>query len=206
MQNAHIRFPRIAAAIPILLGALCALPSPAANADPGPATAHVQRVLSEGEHVATEPDREAELGRLLDRDFDLALIARAALGQVQARMSEAERIEYVALLREQVVLAMLREVVLTRVQDIAIIEARDLLPPESMIVTRMVDAHGNVRLASWRVRAEGGQQKVVDVVVDGVGLAGGQAPRAALPDNGGPVSDLLAALRAQNARLRAALR
>ena len=35
---------------------------------------HVQRLLAEGQRVAGGGDREAALGRLLDRDFDVELI------------------------------------------------------------------------------------------------------------------------------------
>jgi ABC-type transporter MlaC component len=192
-----------AAPLAIVMLALAALLAPAARADPGPATAHIQRLLAEGQRVAAGPDREAQLGRLLDRDFDVDQIARTALGAAYARMSEAERTECLALFREQIVLSMVRQVVLTPVQDVAIIEARDLAT-DSMIVTRMVDAQGRVQLANWRVRAEGGRPKIVGIVMDGAGL--GEALRVALQRGDGQVSALLAALRAQNAQMRAQLR
>ena len=141
---------------------------------------------------------------MLDRDFDLELIARTAVGPAYARMTEAGRTEYHALFREHVVLSVVRQVVLTPVQDAAIIEARDLAARDSMIVTRIVDAQGRVRLANWRVHDDGGRQKIIDVTVDGVSLATTRADelRSVLQRNGGAVAALLAALRAQNAQMR----
>ena len=184
--------------------AVALLLAPAVRADPGPAMTHVQRLLTEGQRVAAGGDREAALGRLLDRDFDVELIARTALGPPYGRMSDPERGEYLALFREHVVLSVVRQVVLTPVQDVAIIEARDTNGPESMIVTRVVDAQGRVRLATWRVRAEGGRPKIIDVMVDGVSLATTRADelRSVLQRNGGQVAALLASMRTQNTQMR----
>jgi phospholipid transport system substrate-binding protein len=186
---------------------LCALAfAPAAHADPGVAMTHVQHLLSEGQRVSggSASDRESGLGRLLDRDFDIELIARTALGAAYGRMSDAERTEYLALFREHVVLSVVRQVVLTPVQDVVVIEARDGTAPDSMIVTRVVDAQNRVRLATWRVRDESGRPKVIDVVVDGVSLATTRADelRSVLQRNGGQIAALLAVLRAQNAQMR----
>ena len=119
-------------------------------------------------------------------------------------MSDAERNEYLALFREHVILSVVRQVVLTPIQDVVIIEARDLPGPDSLIGTRVVDGQGRVRLANWRVRDQGGRPKIVDVVVDGVSLATTRADelRSVLQRNGGQVPALLAALRAQNAQMR----
>jgi phospholipid transport system substrate-binding protein len=188
----------------ILLALGLPLARPALAADAGPAMTHIQRLLSEGQRVAAGADREAALGRLLDRDFDVELIARTALGAAYGRMSDAERGEYNALFREHVILSVVRQVVLTPIQDVVVIEARDMPGPDSMIVTRVVDAQSRVRLANWRVRDEGGQPKIIDVVVDGVSLATTRADelRSVLQRNGGQIAALLTALRAQNAQMR----
>jgi ABC-type transporter MlaC component len=197
-------FPASAAVLlAIVMLACAACRASSAYADPGPATAHVQRFLAEGERAAQAIDREAQLEGLLDRDFDVALIARTALGPAYARMSDEERNAYVALFREQAVLAMERAVVLARVEEVVIIEARDLAAPESMIVTRMVDAQGRVQLSCWRIRSAAGWTKIVDVVTDGVSLARGEELRAILLRSGGEAGALLTALRAQNAEMRA---
>jgi ABC-type transporter MlaC component len=178
-----------------------------ADADPGAAMTHVQRLLSEGQQVSAGPEREREtgLGRLLDRDFDVELIARTALGPPYGRMTDGERREYLALFREHVILSVVRQVVLTPIQDVDVIEARDATAPDSMIVTRVVDGQNRVRLATWRVRDEGGgQQKIIDVVVDNVSLATTRAEelRSVLQRNSGQIAALLTALRAQNAQMR----
>jgi ABC-type transporter MlaC component len=185
--------------------ALAVLLAPAVRADPGPAMMHVQRLLTEGQRVPTGSDRENALGRLLDRDFDVELIARTALGSAYGRMSDAERTEYLALFREHVILSVVRQVVLSPIQDVVIIEARDLTGADSMVITRVVDAENRVRLASWRVRTEGGRPKIFDVVIDNVSLATTRADelRSVLQRNGGAVPTLLAAMRAQNAQMRA---
>jgi phospholipid transport system substrate-binding protein len=183
---------------------LPAVAAAARAADAGPAMAHIQRLLVEGQRVAPGSGSEAALGRLLDRDFDVPLIARDALGPAFQRMSEAERGEYLALFREHVILSVVRQVVLSPVQDVVIIEARDLSGPDALIGTRVVDSQGRVRLANWRVRLEGGAPRIVDVVVDGVSLAQTRADelRSVLQRNGGEAAALIAALRAQNAQMR----
>ncbi len=189
----------------VLVVLAVALPlAPAAHADAGAATTHVQRLLAEGQRAATAPDRESALGRLLDRDFDVEFIARTALGPAYTRMTDAERTEDPALFREHVVLSVVRQVLLTPVQDAVIIEARDTAARESMIVTRVLDAQNRVRLATWRVRDGGGRPRIIDVMVDGVSLATTRADelRSVLQRNGGQVPALLAALRAQNAQMR----
>jgi phospholipid transport system substrate-binding protein len=188
----------------VLVALALLVAQPAVAADAGAAMSHVQRLLAEGQRVAGGGDREAALGRLLDRDFDVELIARTALGPAYGRMSDAERNEYQALFREHVILSVVRQVVLTPIQDVVIIEARDLPGPDSLIGTRVVDGQGRVRLANWRVRDQGGRPKIVDVVVDGVSLATTRADelRSVLQRNGGQVPALLAALRAQNAQMR----
>ena len=189
----------------------------AARVDPG---AFVQALGDGAIAVIKEPGsspgrRKRQFRELLSENFDLDTIGRFVLGRSWRAATPAQRREYATLFRTFILetyavrFEALRETIFTRAGDdagrifdalrVRILEVRRVNERDSLVTTE-IGLPGSAPLhVGYRVRADDGALKIVDVIAEGLSLLVTRRSEFAAVVKRHGIEGLLAVLRAQGA-------
>jgi phospholipid transport system substrate-binding protein len=170
--------------------------------DPNVAVQAVRRLGDEAIAVLNNASLGAEakiakFQQLLARDFDMALIARFALGRHWRSASSAEQQAYVDAFSRFVLKTYARQLADANIRSFQVVSSQLAGKRDVMVETRVVRSGGGILKLIWRLRSRGGSFRVIDVVAEGVSLAltKRQEFAAIIRANGGQVQPLINTLR-----------
>lgn len=195
-----------------LLAGTCAVILPAtarAQVDPNAAARFIATLAEQAIAVLRTPgitleQREARFRQLLRDGFDLDFIGRFVLGRHYHNLSPDQAVEYRQLFGEFVLKTYSRRLGGYAGQNFNVIGTRAAGERDVMVRTRIDQPSGGPPIdCEWRVRATGGQYRIIDVMVEGVSMALTQRQEFASVVAGSGTQGLLAALRAKTERLPA---
>ncbi len=185
----------------LLLAAL-ALPLAAPARAQDAATALVEKLGRELIGVVNGPgaaaDKAAALARIIDRDVDVAAVARFCLGRYWRTATPDQQRDYVALFRQVLIRNITGKV--GEYQGVSMTVGRGLPRDGEISVTSTVTRPNNApNKVDWVVSTEGGAPRIVDVVAEGTSLRLTQRSdySSFLSQNNGSVQALIDALRKQ---------
>ncbi len=145
-----------------------------------------------------------ELLPAIERQTDLALLARLALGRHWRRATPAQRIEFVDLFRRYVLQTFIRRLrsyggaSLGPPGDGFRIVASDPVGRRDVLVrTRLQPPAGEALQIDWRLRQRDGEPVIIDLIVEGVSLLVTQRAEFATVIERGGIDGLLTELRAR---------
>lgn len=146
--------------------------------------------------------REGLFGDILREGFDLRLIGRFVLGKYWRQANEEQKADYIEAFTSFVIKSYARRLGGFSGQNFTITgssvtgEKKDV-----MVKTRIDRPSGPPITAAWRVREIDGENKIIDVVVEGVSMAVTQRQEFAAVVGRDGVEGLVQVLRAQTERL-----
>jgi phospholipid transport system substrate-binding protein len=115
--------------------------------------------------------RQQAIATLLDEAVDLTLIARLCLGRHWRTASEAQRAEYVALFRANVLAVLSRRMSYYTGGEKFVVTASRPAGDDAMVASKIDYATNDPPLRiDWRVRSTGGSPTIIDVLPEGVSL------------------------------------
>ena len=122
--------------------------------------------------VRSEPleKRAALLQGLVRRGFNLELISQFVLGRFWHRATAEQRAEFQELFTEYLVNSYTRQLGSYRAETLNIVASRPV-GSQDVLVETSVEGSGGAANPIWRVRAEAGAYKIIDVSIEGVSLA-----------------------------------
>lgn len=150
-------------------------------------------------------ERREQFGTLVETYFDMPGIWRFLLGRYWRTASEKEQDAYLKAFTENIVYTYSRRFDDYDGQKLVVDGTRDD-GRFDIVSSRIVDSKSNQEYRlDWRVIDEGGSQKIVDVVIEGVSMSVTQRQEYAslIQSNGGRVQALIDALNRQMAGVRA---
>ena len=197
----------------VLLAGACVLVLPAvaaqAQIDPNAAARFIAALAEQAIAVLRTPgitleQREARFRQLLRDGFDIDFIARFVMGRHYHNLSPDQAVEYRQLFGEFVLKTYSRRLGGYAGQNFNVVGTRAAGERDVMVRTRIDQPSGGPPInCEWRVRATGGQHRIIDVMVEGVSMALTQRQEFASVVAGSGTPGLLAALRAKTERLPA---
>ncbi|MES2728748.1 MAG: ABC transporter substrate-binding protein [Pseudomonadota bacterium] len=165
----------------------------------------VTRVTQEGlafleDTSLSQAQKKAKFRSLLTRNFDLNTIGRFALGTNWRVATPAEQQQYLKLFSNMVV-----EVYATRFDEyegekVQVQGVQPLAGSDSLVTSYIVPAGSGQKVRiDWRIRHNGSNMRVVDVIVEGVSMSVTQRAEFAsiIQQGGGKVSHLIQHLQAK---------
>ncbi len=122
--------------------------------------------------VRSEPleKRAAVLQGLVRRGFNLELISQFVLGRFWHRATAEQRAEFQELFTEYLVNSYTRQLGSYRAETLNIVASRPVGSQDVLVETSVEGSDGAAN-PIWRVRAEAGAYKIIDVSIEGVSLA-----------------------------------
>jgi phospholipid transport system substrate-binding protein len=154
------------------------------------------RVLSDSKLSLVE--RQAQVRELLRVGLDLEKIGRFALGRSWQSATDAQRADYIKLFDSYVVNTYSRRLSAYSGESFKVVGAQPIADTDALVNTQ-IERPGNQPLnTAWRVREEGGQMKIVDVIVEGVSMVLTQRQEFASVVQNKGLNGLLADLKSQN--------
>lgn len=148
--------------------------------------------------------RELVFRNLLRQGFDLPLIGRFVLGQHYRTATPEQRADFQRLFEEYILSTYSSRLGGYAGETFQVISARPAGSKDAMVRTRIERPSGPPIQADWRVRANGNQYKIIDVMVEGVSMAVTQRSEFASVIKNSGFEGLLAALRARVQKFPAA--
>lgn len=148
-------------------------------------------------------ERETKLSPILADGFDMAHIARFAMGRYWNKATEDQQRQYVAAFSQYVIATYARRFGGYSGEKLTILNERELGPKDYSVVTRIERADNPPIDAEWRVRIDDGPAKVIDVVVEGVSMSVTQRAEFASVVRQNGVDGLISVLQARSGRLKA---
>ena len=147
-----------------------------AQTSPQEAAKFVQALGSEAvllqSAVRSEPleKRAAVLQGLVRRGFNLELISQFVLGRFWHRATAEQRAEFQELFTEYLTNSYARHLGSYRAETLTIVGSHPVGRKDVLVETSVEGSDGTAN-PIWRVRAEAGQYKIIDVSIEGVSLA-----------------------------------
>jgi phospholipid transport system substrate-binding protein len=144
----------------------------------------------------SEAERQDRFREILNRTFEIKVIARFALGRYWRRASEAQRTEYIDLFEDFIVQAYSARFRNYSGDKFTVGQVRELNTRDRLVQSEILLKDGRKIPVFWRVR-KGDPMKIVDVMVEGVSMAITQRDEfsAIINQNGGKIDGLIAQLR-----------
>jgi phospholipid transport system substrate-binding protein len=182
----------------------------AANDEPanGKARTFLASLSERAIHVAQDKaaprdDREARIRAILREGFDLKVLARLVLGKHWRKLDKAQRNEFVDVFEG----AMVQQTLTIfgrytgQTFDIVKVGADRTNPRLIAILTNVARSNGALAKVNWRIRKDGEDYKIVDIVAEGVSMALTlrQEYSAVIERSGGKVEGLIEELRKSSA-------
>jgi phospholipid transport system substrate-binding protein len=118
-------------------------------------------------------ERERRFGALLKQTLNIEIIGRFVLGRYWRRASDEERKAFIEAFQRAIVhrfLSLLTEYSGGRL-SVGRIRPDPRNPALSTVTSRLLRPQGEPVRVEWRIRREGGQYQIVDVVAEGVSIA-----------------------------------
>ncbi len=153
--------------------------------------------------AAPRDDREARIRAILREGFDLKVLARLVLGKHWRKLDKAQRNEFVGVFED----AMVQQTLTIfgrytgQTFDIVKVGADRTNPRLIAILTNVARSNGALAKVNWRIRKDGEDYKIVDIVAEGVSMALTlrQEYSAVIERSGGKVEGLIEELRKSSA-------
>jgi phospholipid transport system substrate-binding protein len=146
-----------------------------------------------------EAEREARLGAMLTRNFDLPRIARYVLGRYWTTASDDERRSFARLFEQRVVRSYAARLGQYTSETVKVTGMRPESDTAAVVTSQIVHPSGPPTRVEWRVRREDDGYRVIDIDVEGVSLALTEREQisATIQRNGGTVASLNRTLEAK---------
>jgi phospholipid transport system substrate-binding protein len=160
----------------LLVGVIGLLPGLARAADmPDPAN-FVDGLVSSALQTLRNPalpdgEREARLGAMLTRDFDIPRIARYVLGRYWTTASDEERQSFARLFGRWVVHSYASRLGQYSSETVKVTGARSESDSAAVVMSEIVHPSGPPTRVEWRVKREGDGYRILDIDVEGVSMA-----------------------------------
>jgi phospholipid transport system substrate-binding protein len=120
----------------------------------------------------SEEEKQNQFDKFLDRDFDMPRIARFVLGKYWRNATDQEKTEFAKVFRDYMVSSYSKKIGSYSGENLKINNATSLNDRESLVYSLIERPQGPPIKLDWRVRKEkDGQEKIVDVIVEGVSMA-----------------------------------
>ena len=131
-----------------------------------------QGTIAALDRVGSDPAaRQQAISALLDESVDLALIARLCLGRHWRIADDAQRAEYVALFRANVLAVLARRMSWYTGGEKFVVTASRPAGDDTMVASEIVYTTNDPPLKiEWRVRGNDGKPTIIDVLPEGVSL------------------------------------
>lgn len=182
----------------------------AANEEPanGKARTFLASLSERAIHVARDTaaprdDRETRIRAILREGFDLKVLARLVLGKHWRKIDKSQRQEFVDVFEDAMVQQTLTIFGRYTGQTFDIVKVGpDRTNPRLIaILTNVARSNGALAKVQWRIREDGEDYKIVDIVAEGVSMALTlrQEYSAVIERSGGTVDDLIKVLRKSSA-------
>ncbi len=150
---------------------------------------------------ATAPPRRAALRDLIRGGFDLDLTSQLVLGKFWGRATPKQRTAFKDLFAQYLLNAYARQIDAYRVETLTVVACKRVGENDFLVQTRIArgdgTAHAVTAHAVWRVRAQGGGYRIIDVLIDGISLALTQRSEFASVIGREGLDGMLAVLRAR---------
>ncbi len=118
----------------------------------------------------SQAEKEREFENLLIKNFDMKTIARFALGRYARGASQEDLQEYYALFQDMIVKTYSERFSDYQGQTLNVSDSQ-LSGKRDVVVNSFIqDEKGTRVLIQWRVRGEGGNYQVIDIIVEGVSM------------------------------------
>lgn len=182
--------------------ALAAAPGRAAT-DPEAARTFMEALADNAIRSLTPPEiseeeREARARALLRENFAVETIGQFVLGRHWKTATPEQRSEYLRLFEDMIVTTYVDRFRRYTGQKLLITgTAADQATGDVFVNSEIERAGAPPVLIGWRVRDEGGQPKIVDVIVEGVSMSQAQRSEfsSVIRNSGGSIEGLLAEMR-----------
>ena len=115
--------------------------------------------------------RAAKFRHLLNRDFDLPLIAKFALGRHWRQATAEQRETYVSAFTDHLLTSYASQIASADFTALEIIGTQSAGKRDVMVESRVRRRNGDPITLFWRLRARDGQFRIVDIVAEGISLA-----------------------------------
>jgi phospholipid transport system substrate-binding protein len=120
---------------------------------------------------AQAPDkRKAALRHLVRRGFNLELTSQFVLGKYWNRATATQRAQFQDLFNEYLLNSYARHLGAYQAETLSVVASRPVGRKDVRVETSIEGVEGAANPV-WRVRAEAGQYKIIDVTIEGVSLA-----------------------------------
>ncbi len=143
-----------------------------------------------------DEQRQDHFRAILNRTFEVPLIARFTLGRFWRRISEKQRKEYVGLFEDFIVKAYARRFRDYNGETFTVGKVRQINKSDALVQSELALKDGRKIAVYWRVRGKS-DFKIIDIIVEGVSMVITQRDEfsAIVSRNGGKIDGLLTALR-----------
>lgn len=147
-------------------------------------------------NALSDEQRQDRFRVILNRTFEVPLIARFTLGRYWRGASAAQRKEYVSLFEDFIVLAYAARFRNYNGESFTVSKVLDVNETDSLVQSHLALKDGRKIGVTWRVRNKSAL-KIIDVIVEGVSMVITQRDEFAsiINRNGGKIEGLLVALR-----------
>ena len=172
------------------------------------AAQHIAQLSAEAIALLKQKDmsagqREAELSKLLFEGFDVDLIGRIALGKAWRKATPEQRKDYLNLFGDYVVKTYANRLGSYAGETIKVVSTRPTGKKDVFVETRIDRGSQEPIRATWRVREVDGENKIVDVMVEGISLVITQRDEFGSIVRNNGMDGLIEILRAKTERLSA---
>jgi phospholipid transport system substrate-binding protein len=183
-------------AIPLLILASNGALAADENADEFIRTVGQQAIDSLTGKEMSDEQRQNGFRTILNRTFEVPLIARFTLGRYWRRASKVQQKEYVELFEDFIVLAYTARFKNYNGKAFTVGKMRKIDERDALVQSELALKDGRKIIVNWRVRSKT-EPKIIDVIVEGVSMAITQRDEfsAIINQNGGKIDGLLTALR-----------
>jgi len=153
-----------------------------------------------GDASLTRDDRVARFRDLIERELDIPLIARFALGRYWRAASDEQRQAYLAAFARFIVRTYASQLGGAGVTGFAVTRAQPAGSRDFLVFTRVSRSDGAPIDTAWRLRRRDGRYLIVDLVVEGVSMAltRRQEFAAFIRADGDDIDGLIARLKGSN--------
>ncbi len=144
----------------------------------------------------SDDQRQARFRAILNRTFEVPLIARFTLGRFWRRTSKKQRKEYVSLFEDFIVLAYAARFRNYSGETFTVGKVREVNESDALVQSEIALKDGRKIVVYWRVRGKS-DFKIIDVIVEGVSMVITQRDEfsAIINRDGGKIDGLLSKLR-----------
>ncbi len=145
---------------------------------------------------AAAPPRRAALRDLIRGGFDLDLTSQLVLGKFWGRATPKQRTAFKDLFAQYLLNVYARQLDAYRIETLAVVASNRVGENDFLVQTSIV-RDGDTANAVWRVRAQGGEYRIIDVLIDGISLTLTQRSEFASVIGREGLDGMLAVLRAR---------